>query len=159
MIKQVYYRLVFYYTCTCIDKSMQIVLERGSIDKPLTFNIGLLQLIFHTSVFTEYICMQGVFNPNIPIFPPNSVKGLHFSAFHLFIFFYIDRSLSYYIVLTYFSKLLKLRFLSHYIWLSYFSKLLRLRFLTHYTLITYFCKPVEVFNTKFCLLIFLSCCS
>ena len=35
-----------------IDKSMQIVLERGSIDKPLTFNIGLLQLIFHTSVFT-----------------------------------------------------------------------------------------------------------
>ena len=31
---------------------MQIVLERGFIDKPLTFNIGLLQLIFHTSVFT-----------------------------------------------------------------------------------------------------------
>ena len=39
------------YTCTCIDKSMQIVLERGSLDKPLTFNIGLLQLVFHTSVF------------------------------------------------------------------------------------------------------------
>ena len=37
---------------TCIDKSMQIVLERGSIDKPLNFNIGLLQLIFHTSMFT-----------------------------------------------------------------------------------------------------------
>ena len=31
---------------------MQIVQERGFIDKPLTFNIGLLQLIFHTSVFT-----------------------------------------------------------------------------------------------------------
>ena len=31
---------------------MQIVLERGFIDKLLTFNIGLLQLIFHTSVFT-----------------------------------------------------------------------------------------------------------
>ena len=37
---------------TYIDKSMQIVLERGSIDNPLTFNIGLLQPIFHTSVFT-----------------------------------------------------------------------------------------------------------
>ena len=32
---------------TCIDKPMQIVLERGSIDKPLTFNIGLIQHIFH----------------------------------------------------------------------------------------------------------------
>ena len=27
--------------------------------------------------------MQGVFNPNIPIYhPPNSGEGLHFSAFH-----------------------------------------------------------------------------
>ena len=45
---------VVYYKCdcSCIDKSMQIVLERGFIDKPLTFNIGLLQLIFHTAVFT-----------------------------------------------------------------------------------------------------------
>ena len=32
---------------TCIHKSVQIVLERGSIDKPLTFNNGRLQLIFH----------------------------------------------------------------------------------------------------------------
>ena len=24
----------------------------------------------------------GIFNPNIPIFPPNSAEGLHFSAFH-----------------------------------------------------------------------------
>ena len=31
------------------------ILERGSIDKPLTFNVCLLQLIFHTSVFTYYI--------------------------------------------------------------------------------------------------------
>ena len=31
---------------------MQIVLERGYIDIPLTFNIGLLQLIFHTSAVT-----------------------------------------------------------------------------------------------------------
>ena len=44
--------LLHVHVRTCIDKSMQIVLERGFIDKPLTFNIGLLQLIFHTSVFT-----------------------------------------------------------------------------------------------------------
>ena len=56
---------------------MQIVLERGSIDKPLTFNIGTLQLIFHTSVFTLYIyACKGVFKPKIPIFPPNSAEGL-----------------------------------------------------------------------------------
>ena len=55
---------------TCIDKSMQIILERDFIDRPLTFNIGLLQLIFHTSVFTYYIFMLGVFNPNIPIILP-----------------------------------------------------------------------------------------
>ena len=54
---------------------MQIVLERGSIDTPSDFNIGLLQLIFHTTVFAN------VFNPNIL---PNSAEGLHFSAFHLF---------------------------------------------------------------------------
>ena len=71
---------------TCIDKSMQIVLEQGSIDKPLTFNIGLLQLIFHTSVFTNILHMHAnVFNPNISIFPPNSAKGLHFSAFYFIV--------------------------------------------------------------------------
>ena len=43
---------------TCIDKSMQIVLERGSID---------------TYVILLYAC-KGVFNPNIPIFPPNSAE-------------------------------------------------------------------------------------
>ena len=31
---------------------MQIVLEWGSIDKPLTFDIGLILLIFHNSVLT-----------------------------------------------------------------------------------------------------------
>ena len=35
---------------------------------------------------------------------------LIFYEFYLFIFFYIDRSLMHYIVLTYFSKLLRLRF-------------------------------------------------
>ena len=41
------------------------------------------------------------------------------------------------------------RSLSYYIVLTYFSKLLRMRFLTHYTLITSFCKPVvsKIFNT------------
>ena len=40
---------------------MQIILERDSIDKPLTFNLCLLQLIFHTSVFTYYMFMQRCF--------------------------------------------------------------------------------------------------
>ena len=45
--------------------------------------VYILQLIFHTSVFIYYICMQGVFNPNILIYhPPNSAEGLHLSAIH-----------------------------------------------------------------------------
>ena len=42
------------YIVPCIGKSMRIIIERDSIDKPLTFNVCLLQLIFHTSVFTYY---------------------------------------------------------------------------------------------------------
>ena len=38
-------------TCTCIDKSMQNVLELGSIDNSLTFDIDLIQLIFHTNTY------------------------------------------------------------------------------------------------------------
>ena len=57
---------------------MQIILERDSIDKPLTFNVWLLQLIFHTSLFTYYIFMQRCFQSS------NSAEGLHFSAFHLY---------------------------------------------------------------------------
>ena len=45
---------VYTRDCSCIDKSMQIVLKRDSIHKPLTFNICLLQQIFHSSVFTTY---------------------------------------------------------------------------------------------------------
>ena len=33
-------------------------------------------------IHNNYAC-KGVFNPNIPIFPPNFAEGLHFSAFHL----------------------------------------------------------------------------
>ena len=49
---------------------MQTVLEQGSIDKPLTFDVGLIQLSF------------------IPVhlihatFQSNCAEGLHFSAFH-----------------------------------------------------------------------------
>ena len=63
---------------------MEFVLERGSIDKLLTFDIGLIQLSFHTSVFTQ--CMQGVFNPNIATFQSNIVNGLHFSAFYFLLY-------------------------------------------------------------------------
>ena len=60
---------------------MQPVLERGSIDKPLTFNVGLIQLSF------SYQCVQLIhakllFNPNVAIFQSNCAEGLHFSAFH-----------------------------------------------------------------------------
>ena len=37
-----YFQVVLYaHDCSCIDKSMHIVLKRGSIDNPLTFNNGL----------------------------------------------------------------------------------------------------------------------
>ena len=50
---------------------MQPVLERGSIDKPLTFDIGLIQLSFIP------VC-----SPNTVTFQSNRAEGLHFSAFH-----------------------------------------------------------------------------
>ena len=60
---------------------MQIILERDSIDKSLTFNVCLLQLIFHTSVFTYYIFMQRCFQSS------NSAEGLYLlfivTAFYL----------------------------------------------------------------------------
>ena len=61
---------VFVHTLIIIMPGLN-VLERGSIDNPLTFDVGLIQLSF------------------IPVCSPNtcniSVKlreGLHFSAFH-----------------------------------------------------------------------------
>ena len=51
---------------------MQPVLERGSIDKPLTFDVGLIQLSFIPSVDLIHATFQS-----------NCAKGLHFSAFHL----------------------------------------------------------------------------
>ena len=38
--------------------------------------------------------MKGVFKPNIPIFPPNSAEGLHFSAFHLSVKQALDQGVS-----------------------------------------------------------------
>ena len=49
-------------------------------------------------------------------------------------------------IYLYFSTLIGL---SYYIVLTYFSKVLRMRYLTHYTLITSFCKSVasKICNT------------
>ena len=54
---------------------MQLVLERSSIDEPLTFDIGLMQLNFHTSVFTHAKVFS---NPNVTTFQSNCAEGLHF---------------------------------------------------------------------------------
>ena len=56
-----------------------LMLERGIIDKPMNFDVGLIQLSFHTSVFM-YAC-KGVFNSNLPIFHSNCAEGLHFTDF------------------------------------------------------------------------------
>ena len=50
---------------------MQPVLERGSIDKPLTFDVVLIQLISYQSVHLIHTTFQS-----------NYAEGLHFSAFH-----------------------------------------------------------------------------
>ena len=48
------------------------------------FNVtGLLQLIFHIVCSPNTYAYKGVFNPNIPIYAPNSAECLHFSAFHI----------------------------------------------------------------------------
>ena len=60
---------------------MQFVLEGGSIDKPLTFDVGLIP------VCSPNAC-KGVFNPNVTIFLSNCANGLHFSAFHFIIHYY-----------------------------------------------------------------------
>ena len=62
---------------------MQHVLERGSVDNSLTFDVGLIQLSFHTICSTN-MC-KGVFNPKVTIFQSNCAEGLHLSAFHLYL--------------------------------------------------------------------------
>ena len=51
---------------------MQPVLERGSIDIPLTFDGGLIQLSFIP------VCSPNTSNISVKL-----CEGLHFSAFHL----------------------------------------------------------------------------
>ena len=50
---------------------MQTVLEQGSIDKPLTFDVGLIQLSFIP------VCSLNTCNISVKL-----CEGLHFSAFH-----------------------------------------------------------------------------
>ena len=57
---------------------MQLVLERGSIDNPLTFDVGLIQFSF-IPVCSPNACKG---NPNVTIFQSNCAEGFHFSAFH-----------------------------------------------------------------------------
>ena len=52
---------------------MQTVLEQGSIDKPLTFDVGLIQLSFIP------VCSLNTCNISVKLF-----RGLHFSAFFHF---------------------------------------------------------------------------
>ena len=52
---------------------MQTVLEQGSIDKPLTFDVGLIQLQSDHLIHAT--------------FQSNCAEGLHFSAFHLYLLF------------------------------------------------------------------------
>ena len=49
---------------------MQPVLERGSIDKPLTFDVGLISVSYQ-SVHLIHATFQS-----------NCAEGLHFSVFH-----------------------------------------------------------------------------
>ena len=51
---------------------MQTVLKQGSIDKPLTFDVGLIQLSFIP------VCSLNTY----ATFQSNCAEGLHFSAFH-----------------------------------------------------------------------------
>ena len=71
---------------TCIDKTMQIVLERGSID----------------GVPNTYAC-KGVSNPNVPIFPPRVCTLV------LFIYLYFIYLFIYLLVFLLFSRISTLR--------------------------------------------------
>ena len=52
---------------------MQTVLEQGSIDKPLTFDVGLINSVSYQSVHLIHATFQS-----------NCAEGLHFSAFHYY---------------------------------------------------------------------------
>ena len=69
---------------------MQIVFERDSIDKPLTFDNSFFILVCSPNTYAY----KGVFNPNIPIFQPYCAEDLHFSVFH---YKWFDKSVYIYI--------------------------------------------------------------
>ena len=54
------------------------MLERGSIDKHLTFDVGLIQLSFIP------VCSPIIFITIHATFQSNCAEGLHFSAFHVY---------------------------------------------------------------------------
>ena len=56
-----------------------LVLERGIINTPLNFVVGLYNSVF-IQVCSPNAC-KGVFNSNVTIFRSNCAKGLQFSAF------------------------------------------------------------------------------
>ena len=70
------------------------MLERSSIDNHLTFDVSLIQLTFHTIVFT--LCMQRVFNPNVTLFQFNSTEGLHLVLFIIILVCFSIHSLIHY---------------------------------------------------------------
>ena len=55
---------------------MQTVLKQGSIDEPLTFDVGLIQLSFIISNQSVHLIHA--------TFQSNCAEGLHFSAFHYY---------------------------------------------------------------------------
>ena len=57
------------------------------IDKSLNFNVVLIQLSFHTSLFTQ--CMQKYFQSKYSNIQSNCAEGVHFSAFfHCYRYYY-----------------------------------------------------------------------
>ena len=72
---------------------MQLVLERGSIDKPLTFDVGLIQLSFH--IYQSVHLIHATFQSNW-------AEGLHFSALHYYSNQFSWSELSYFLSILYF---------------------------------------------------------
>ena len=77
-------------------------------NKALTFGVGLIQLSFCTIVFTQYMqkCFQSIYNYT---FQSNCAEGLHFSAFHFFVTYYITLNLQAFLNLAlYYNNILDL---------------------------------------------------
>ena len=55
------------------------MLEQGSIDKPLTFDVGLIHSVSYQSVHLIHATFQS-----------NCAEGLHFSAFQLFYVLFVS---------------------------------------------------------------------